>query len=184
MGFIQTKQLVTKNGATYSIRTALPANANKILMYTKMTMRESKYLLTTEEEFQFSVEQEEKFLHEMLNGQGNLAIVAECNDQIIAFLNFQNGQKKRIQHQGVFGMSVAKAYQNQGIGKAMLESLLDWAKENPLIEKVSLEVFARNANAIALYKKVGFEEEGRKRKETKMNNDYDDLILMACFTKE
>lgn len=81
-------------------------------------------------------------------------------------------------------MSVACECRNQGVGKAMLSILLAWAKENPLIEKVCLEVFAENENAIALYAKVGFVEEGRKVKAIKVNeNVYDDLISMTYFTK-
>jgi len=81
-------------------------------------------------------------------------------------------------------MSIAKAYRNQGVGKSLLKVLLDWAEENPLIEKVCLEVFAENENAIALYKRTGFVEEGRSRKAVKINEEqYHDLILMAYFTK-
>jgi RimJ/RimL family protein N-acetyltransferase len=47
---------------------------------------------------------------------------------------------------------------------------------------VCLQVFANNTDAIALYKKFGFVEEGRKVKEIKFCEDrYDDVILMAKF---
>ncbi len=51
-------------------------------------------------------------------------------------------------------MSVAQEYRNLGVGRALLKILLNWAKDNPIIEKVYLEVFAKNTAAIALYKKV------------------------------
>ena len=59
---------------------------------------------------------------------------------------------------------------------------LDWAEKNPLIEKVSLGVLSTNYRAIALYKSMGFVEEGRKIKEIKINeNEYVDDILMYKF---
>ncbi len=66
-----------------------------------------------------------------------------------------------------------------GIGKELIEALLDWAEANPLIEKVSLGVFSTNHRAISLYKRLGFIEEGRKIKEFKMSeNEYVDDIIM------
>jgi RimJ/RimL family protein N-acetyltransferase len=61
----------------------------------------------------------------------------------------------------------------------LLQVLLEWAEKNPLIEKVSLGVFATNHRAISLYKKMGFIEEGRKINEFKFDdNEYVDDILM------
>lgn len=67
-------------------------------------------------------------------------------------------------------MMVDKNFRDKGIGKLLIKGLLDWAESNPLIEKVSLGVFSTNKRAIALYKKMGFIEEGRKIKEFKMDN--------------
>ncbi len=81
-------------------------------------------------------------------------------------------------------MSVKNGFRGQGIGTALLAALLDWAKENPLIEKVCLEVVADNTNAIRLYQKFGFVEEGVKKKAAKIDDGtYWDLILMARFVK-
>jgi len=52
----------------------------------------------------------------------------------------------------------------------------------PAYEKVCLGVFSTNEWAVALYKKMGFIEEGRKFKEFKLDNgDYVDDILMYQF---
>jgi len=61
----------------------------------------------------------------------------------------------------------------------LLEKLLKWAELNPYIEKISLGVFSTNESAIALYKKMGFVEEGRKINEIKLNDkQYIDDVLM------
>ena len=44
-------------------------------------------------------------------------------------------------------MSVNKAERNQGMGKALLEALIEWAEREPLLEKLRLEVFATNERA-------------------------------------
>ncbi|WP_028391164.1 GNAT family N-acetyltransferase [Bacillus cihuensis] len=184
MGFIKPKHFVNKNGEPYTIRTALPEDAEKVLRFNQTIISEAPFLLTMETEFKVSYEQQKQFLKQIFDDNGKLAIIAEYQSNIIGFLDFHNGHKKRIQHQGSFGMSIADKFRNQGVGKAMLTLLLAWAKENLLIEKVCLEVFAENTNAISLYAKIGFVEEGRKVKAIKVNEDiYYDLISMAYFTK-
>ncbi|MFD4931572.1 GNAT family N-acetyltransferase [Peribacillus butanolivorans] len=43
-------------------------------------------------------------------------------------------------------MSVSKVFRKQGIGRALLTELLLWTNENPLIDKVRLEVFDNDNN--------------------------------------
>ena len=76
-------------------------------------------------------------------------------------------------------MMIDSTFRGKGIGKALLQELLNWAEQNRYIEKVSLGVFSTNINAISLYKKMGFIEEGRKIGEAKLNdNEYIDDVLM------
>jgi RimJ/RimL family protein N-acetyltransferase len=60
------------------------------------------------------------------------------------------------------GMSVDADRRGRGIGTALLEACIDWARAEGL-HKLSLEVFPHNEPALSLYRKVGFEEEGRLR---------------------
>ena len=68
---------------------------------------------------------------------------------------------------------------------ALLTTLLEWARGNPLIEKVTLAVFSTNVPALQLYKKVGFKEEGRRLREYQLSKGtYIDDILMYNFINE
>lgn len=78
-------------------------------------------------------------------------------------------------------MTVLPEYQNYGIERVLVETLINWAKNNSKIEKVRLEVMEDNLGAIQLYKNLGFFEEGRKAKGVKLDGSYQDLILMALF---
>ncbi|SDJ25839.1 GNAT family N-acetyltransferase [Natribacillus halophilus] len=182
MAEVETTTFNTKNNQTYTIRTALPEDAEKLLTYNQTIIKEARFLLTTPEEFLINTEQQKASLEKLLSDPNNLALIAECNNHIIGFLDYHNGHKARVQHQGSFGMSVLPAYRAQGIGRALVHTLLDWGQNHPLIEKINLEVLAGNAPAIRLYSNLGFIEEARQRKAIKFDQqNYDDLIAMAYF---
>jgi RimJ/RimL family protein N-acetyltransferase len=64
----------------------------------------------------------------------------------------------------------------------MLTALIGWAEASPLIEKIGLSVFATNVDAIRLYQKLGFAEEGRQPREFKIGpGEYADGVLMCRF---
>ena len=65
---------------------------------------------------------------------------------------------------GEIGMAVAREWRGRGVGSALLAAAIEWAREHGL-HKLSLGVFAHNAAAIALYRKFGFVEEGRRVKQ-------------------
>ncbi|MGN1402502.1 MAG: GNAT family N-acetyltransferase [Bacillus sp. (in: firmicutes)] len=182
MGEARKQSFEILNGESFVVRTAAPDDAAKVRALMKMIMEEAPYLVTTEAEFTITVDQEKQFLEQMNGDYGKLAIVAERENEIIGFLDFHNGNRHRTAHQGSFGMTVKKEYRQLGVGTALLKTLLQWAEDHPLIEKVCLEVFAENEAAISLYKRFGFREEGVKRKAVKTSaGTYHDLLLMARF---
>ena len=65
---------------------------------------------------------------------------------------------------GEIGMAVAHEWRGRGVGSALLTTAIQWARERGL-HKLSLDVFAHNASAIALYRKFGFVEEGRRARQ-------------------
>ena len=64
---------------------------------------------------------------------------------------------------GEIGMAIAREWRGRGVGSALMEAAIDWARERDL-HKLSLSVFPHNAAGIALYRKYGFVEEGRRIK--------------------
>ena len=64
---------------------------------------------------------------------------------------------------GEIGMLVDREWRGRGVGSALIQAAIDWARGHGL-HKLSLEVFAHNTAAIALYRKCGFVEEGHRVK--------------------
>jgi len=184
MSKIQARQHHLKDGKLIIIRSAEKSDAMNILALGKSVMTESIYTLTEPDELNLTVEQEADWIQSHLDHLAKLIVVAENDGQIIGILDFSNGHRRRIAHQGDFGMSVEKSWREQGIGAVLLSALLEWAKESAVIEKVNLKVHATNDRAISLYKKFGFIEEGRQKRDLKLGpNQYVDTILMGRFVK-
>ncbi len=61
----------------------------------------------------------------------------------------------------VLGMMCDQGWRGVGLGRAMLTTALEWARASPSVRRVELGVLASNPGAAALYRSVGFVEEGR-----------------------
>lgn len=163
------------------IRKAIESDAEQIINHTKMVLEEnSNFFATSLEEFQTTVDEEKDWIK--FQDEQGLLLVAEVNKTIIGILSFRLSPRKKFCHQGLFGMSIQESFTNRGIGSSLITRLLEWAKEDNRVEKISLEVFFNNERAIHLYTKLGFTEEGRRVKQAKIGpNEYVDDIWMSKF---
>lgn len=87
------------------------------------------------------------------------SFVAEADGEIVGMLHVE---RSRFGF-GELGMAVALPWRGRGVGTALLEAAIEWAREEGL-HKLSLSVFPHNTAAIGLYRRFGFVEEGRRIK--------------------
>lgn len=175
-------KLKSKSGVDVLIRSAVKQDAAAILELSKDVIREEIYQLTSGAEFKMTIDAEEKWIESHLSNPNHIILVAEMNSEIVGLLDFSNGHRQRIAHTGEFGMSVEKSVRDQGIGSLLLEVLIEWAAQNKTIEKIGLNVHSNNERAIALYKKMGFEIEGIRKRDLKYGDDqYVDTTVMGRF---
>lgn len=154
-----------------------------MLAYVTVAAAETDFYVIEPDEFP-SEEEERKWIQDHLDHPGKLLLLAEASGTIVGSLSFENGRFRRIAHRGSFGVGVRKEWRGRGIGTALLRTLLDWAEANPIIEKICLDVFVTNENAIRLYKKLGFVEQGFGSKEVKRGpGQYVDVMWMCRFVK-
>ncbi len=85
------------------------------------------------------------------------SFVAVAGDQVIGLVRVKPSQHGF----GDLAMLVDRDWRGRGAGSALVRAAIGWARGQGL-HKLSLEVFAHNEAAIALYRKSGFVEEGRR----------------------
>jgi RimJ/RimL family protein N-acetyltransferase len=184
MGYFPPQRFTLSNGRECTIRTGVPSDAVLILEHMKRVAGESDQLLVTPEEVTLSEEEERAWIQQQADNPRHLLLVAEVDARIVGMLDFHGSPRKRLAHQGSFGISVQKRWQGFGIGRRLMETMIRWAEQHPTLEKVCLEVYATNEVAIQLYRNFGFQEEGRRHRQVKLDDStYVDLIQMYKFVK-
>ena len=83
-------------------------------------------------------------------------------------------------HVAEIGTWVIKEYRDLSIGHFLLDSVFKFTKIN-YFEKLVIKVRSSNINALNFYRKHGFEEIGRFKKQIKINGRYEDHVLMEKF---
>lgn len=85
--------------------------------------------------------------------------------------------RPQLDHAAGLGLNVAASFRGQGIGHALMQHALQWARQSSTIERIELEVIENNASAIHLYEQLGFQREGIKRKAVKKPDGYFDIYI-------
>ena len=82
------------------------------------------------------------------------------------------------------GADIARAHRGQGYGTKTYRMLLEFCFHHLNAHRVWLEVLESNSVGIALYKKIGFKEEGRLREAVFRNGIYQDCVVMSILESE
>jgi [ribosomal protein S18]-alanine N-acetyltransferase len=102
-------------------------------------------------------------------------VVAVAGEQIVGLLHVEASRHGF----GEFGMLVDRGWRGRGVGSALVQAAVDQARGQGL-HKLCLEVFTHNTAAIALYRKCGFTEEGRRVKQyRRASGELWDTIVMG-----
>jgi ribosomal protein S18 acetylase RimI-like enzyme len=107
-------------------------------------------------------------------------LVAVAGEEVVGSLHVD-----RSKHGfGEIGMAIARDWRGRGVGSQLLAVAIDRAREQGL-HKLSLSVWPHNAAAIALYRKFGFVEEGRRVKQfRRANGELWDVLDMGLLLEE
>lgn len=142
------------------IRSAEENDAENLIDYLKITAAETPFLIREPDEITLTIEQEKAFIKDKKNSMSELLLIAETDGRHIGNCSLMSiGGYKRYRHRCAIAIALYKEYCGIGIGKAMLEIVLDIAEKTGY-EQAELEVIADNKPAIALYKKLGFKMYG------------------------
>lgn len=174
------KKIKLKNGENIKIRKVQINDAEKILNYVKRVSGETDFLTFSPDEFKITIKKQKEYLKEYTERKNCLALIAiDVNKRVVGMLDFCGGIKSRTKHSGEFAITMLKEYWGQGIGRSMINYLIDWAKDLGTIRKIDLKVRSDNIRAVNLYKNMGFVVEGEISRFFLINGSFYSVLCMG-----
>lgn len=160
------------------IREATPNDAEKFLKLVVEVESKADYMLYEACERKTIVEKQRMQL-EMIEKQENATILlAEEKGELIGYLITIGGTAQRKKHTAYVVIGVLDQHKGKGIGTALFEQLDKWAIVHGIV-RLELTVVTQNEAGVSLYKKMGFEVEGIKRKSFLVKEQFLDEFYMA-----
>ena len=124
------------------------------------------------------VADERRYLKAVRRHADAAVFVAVDGDRIVGRLSLARDPHPASSHVADLGLMVAASHRRRGIGRALLDAAVRWARTSA-VSKLELHVFPWNEPAIRLYEGFGFEREGLRRGHYLRDGLAVDAILMA-----
>lgn len=132
------------------------------------------FLSTPEELMKISPEE---WQHQVQN-----MVFAQVGAELAGMIGCYQDDKERLRHTlHVISFYVLPKFRGQGLGKKLLQAVLEIADNNPEIKKLQLEVEAHQSIAQAMYCSVGFEQVGVMKGHIKLDDKVYDTVLMEKY---
>jgi RimJ/RimL family protein N-acetyltransferase len=162
---------------TVVVRTARPNDASALVELGDEVGREPEGWLIASAGWR-TIGDERRYLRAVRRLPDAAVLVADDDGRIVGRLSIARDQHPASKHVADLGLMVAASHRRRGIGRALLEAAVEWAREAG-VSKLELHVFPHNEPAIRLYEEFGFEREGYRRAHYRRGPEYLDAILMA-----
>ena len=163
----------------FIVRRADPGDAEQLTRLAEAVSGEPEaWLISADGEWR-SVGDERRYLKAVRRYAHAAVFVAERTDGVlIGRLSVARDAHPASTHVADLGLMVSIDARRQGVGRALLEAAVEWAR-GAGVRKLELHVFPWNEPAIRLYEKFGFEREGYRKGHYQRAGEDVDAILMA-----
>jgi RimJ/RimL family protein N-acetyltransferase len=161
-----------------AIRPAAPADAPALVALAEAVGQEPEGWLIADGAWRTDAE-ERRYLKALRRYPHAAVFVAAAADgEVVGRLSVARDTHPASAHVADLGLMVAEQWRRRGVGRALLEQAVEWARGAD-VRKLELHVFPHNEAAIALYEGFGFRREGYRREHYLRGGEYVDAILMA-----
>jgi RimJ/RimL family protein N-acetyltransferase len=159
-----------------TIRTATAEDAAELLGYVERLLAED--LPGIFRRRVPSLAEEYEFIASRTRPEKCTLLVAVLDGRVVGVADFIGQANQQERHAGTFGISMDRSARGLGIGTALIEALVAWAREHG-ITRIQGWAFSSNPRAVALYERLGFAREGVARQAIEVDGELIDAILIA-----
>lgn len=173
------REFAARDGRPFAIRSARPNEAGALYdHYIRIRTEEPDVNVEEADEWQATADSVRRLIEGLERAPNGFLLVADARG-IVGTLSVEGGRFRKVRHVGEVGVSVAREWRGQGVGRCLMETAIAAARTSPPLERLSLRVFASNGPALRLYESIGFRVEGRRPAHLRVRGRDDDLILMG-----
>jgi RimJ/RimL family protein N-acetyltransferase len=166
-----------------TIRTIQDRDAEPFLALSNRLDAETAFRLLEAAERRTTVEEQRETIRRVQSTDNQTILVADVDGRLVGYIAGVGGKYRRNRHSAYVVVAVLQAFSGRGIGTQLFDRLEAWALEHG-IHRLELTVMVHNERAIAVYERLGFQREGRKRDALLVSGAYVDEYLMAKLLPE
>lgn len=173
----EIERFTTKQGKEVIVTTLQESDVPDVHTYANNLIDEDTFVLLSGRHLTYP--HEKKYVADSIRSmrkKKQIHLVARIGGNLAALFEVRI-LPLRKSHVGEVGISVARKFRNEGIGKKCTELLISEAKKMGL-KMLVLTCFAKNDRAIHMYKSLGFLECGRVPEMLLYKGTYEDEIIM------
>lgn len=162
------------------IRQAKESDAEGFLELWEFLDTETEYMLFEPNERKATLEAQRSRLADATSSEHvHILALEDVEKKLIAgFCAGRRSLNFRDKHSLEVVVGIRQSYTGKNWGFKLLSELEKWARTKG-ISRLELGVMVNNLNAITLYKKLGYEIEGTKRKSVYLKSGYVDEYVMS-----
>lgn len=163
------------------IRRLIPSDAEAAYRLRLRALLESPESFGSTHEEYSALPLAEAYSRFQLKGD-DFVLGAFVEDALVGVVTFRREGRLKVRHKGqVFGMFVAEEARGKGIGRALVQGLIDEVRGLDGVEQINLDVFTTATAARALYLSLGFKVFGLERNADKAGDVYYHSESMVLF---
>lgn len=154
---ITERTLTLRNGRTAVLRSPREADIPSLLELLRNVAGETEYLMRYPEETdEYTPEMEQAFIENVNGHVHNAMALCVLDGRVVGSCSLSTSHRIKLRHRAGIGISVLRDFWGQGIGTALMETIIEAARENPDLLQIELEFLEGNSRARQLYEKLGF----------------------------
>jgi ribosomal protein S18 acetylase RimI-like enzyme len=165
----------TRDGRPFIIRPSRDGDAPELAALIDAVAAEGEFIVAVPGEPE-TMEQTARLVSIVLEGGVSLSL--EVDSSLAGNVMVHRRAGRHYAHVADMAILVSNEHRGAGFGRMLIEMAIAWCRAVGLT-KLSLQVFTDNERAIALYRSLGFAEEGVARGDVRMPSGDRDLLLMA-----
>jgi ribosomal protein S18 acetylase RimI-like enzyme len=164
------------------IEPAVPADAAALLALHRRVLAEGAWFVTEPDELRDDLATKHALVRDVGRLGNGALLVARAGPRVVGSGQVAGGSLRRVRHVGRVELMVDAEWRGLGVGRALLAELVAWARQNAVLKRLTLQVYADNERARALYRAAGFVEEGVRPREYRFpDGTFRDEVAMGMW---